>query len=190
MGLRRVPYRSLAALLARELVVGEEPATAALVAELRHVKRSGRFTRAEFLAMCRWKSPRAIRHCRRNSAAAIRRVSRAVFATRSERRRMEHLLALDGVSVPVASAILTLLDPRRYGVLDIRAWQQLYALRGVDANPAGRGFSVAQWLRYLATLREHARRLRAPVRAVEFTLFLIHRQRQRGRLYDPPRKRG
>src|SRR5258708_40095106 len=126
MGLRRVPYRSLAALLARELVVGEEPATAALVAELRHVKRSGRFTRAEFLAMCRWKSPRAIRHCRRNSAAAIRRVSRPVFATRSERRRMELLTGLPRVSEPRPSAILTLVAPRRHRGLALRAWHLLF----------------------------------------------------------------
>jgi len=139
--------------------------------------------------MCRWKSPRAQRHYLRNGAARIREASRRALAARSERRRIEHLLELDGVSVPVASAILTLLDPRRYGVLDIRAWQMLYAVRGgVDANPAGRGFTVAQWLRYLATLREHARRLRASARAVEFTLFLCHRKRQRGLLYDPRRR--
>ena len=98
-------------------------------------------------------------------------------------------MTLEGVSVPVGSAILTLLDPRRYGVLDIRAWQMLYAMRGVDANPAGRGFSVGQWIRYLGAIREHARRLKAQTRAVEYTLFLCHRKRQRGRLYDPPRKR-
>src|SRR5262249_36840034 len=72
-----------------------------------------------------------------------------------------------------------------YGVLDIRAWQMLYSVRGVDANPAGRGFTVAQWLRYLETLRCHARRLRSSARAVEYTLFLCHRNRQRGLLYDP-----
>jgi len=135
--------------------------------------------------MCRWKSPRAQRHYLRNGAARIRDVSRRALAARTERQRIEHLLELDGVSVPVASAILTLLDPRRYGVLDIRAWQMLYAVRGVDVNPAGRGFTVAQWLRYLGTLRAHARRLRATARAVEFTLFLCHRRRQRGLLYDP-----
>ena len=138
--------------------------------------------------MCRWKSPRAQRHYLRNGAARIRKASRRALTARSERRRIEHLLTLDGVSVPVASAILTLLDPRRYGVLDIRAWQMLYAVRGVDANPAGRGFTVAQWIRYVETLREHARRLRASARAVEYTLFLCHRKRQRGRLYDPQRK--
>jgi hypothetical protein len=158
------------------------------MARVRAARRRGFVSRGEFLAMCRWKSPRAQRHYLRNGAARIREASRRALAARSERRRIEHLLELDGVSVPVASAILTLLDPRRYGVLDIRAWQMLYAVRGVDANPAGRGFTVAQWLRYLETLREHARRLRASARAVEFTLFLCHRKRQRGLLYDPRRR--
>lgn len=158
------------------------------MARVRAARRRGFVSRGEFLAMCRWKSPRAQRHYLKNGAARIREASRQALAARSERRRIEPLLTLDGVSVPVASAILTLLDPRRYGVLDIRAWQMLYAVRGVDANPAGRGFTVAQWIRYLETLRAHARRLRATARAVEFTLFLCHRKRQRGRLYDPRRQ--
>ena len=135
--------------------------------------------------MCRWKSPRAQQHYLRNRPAHIREASRLALAARSERRRIGHLLTLHGVSVPVASAILTLLDPQRYGVLDIRAWQMLYSVRGVDANPAGRGFTVGQWIHYLETLRRHARRLRASARAVEYTLFLCHRRRQRGLLYDP-----
>jgi len=184
-----VGRRSIATLLRRELVTEEDAATSALMARLREARRRGFVSRGEFLAMCRWKSPRALRHYRKNGAARIRAASRRALGTRSERGRMEHLLSLDGVSVPVASAILTLLDPRRYGVLDIRAWQMLYAMRGVDANPAGRGFTVGQWLRYLETLRVHARRLGASARAVEYTLFLCHRKRQRGRLYDPPRKR-
>ena len=183
MGLRRVPYRSVAALLARELAGGEEPATAALVARLRPVRRRGGFTRTEFLRMCRWKSPRAIRRCERNSAARVRRVSRAVFRTRSERRRMELLTGLSGVSVPTASAILTLADPRRYGVLDIRAWQLLFGLGRVGRKPSGRGFALRDWLDYLGELRRHARRLGVPARTVELTLFLCHRKLQKGRLY-------
>jgi len=33
-----------------------------------------------------------------------------------------------GVSVPMASALLTLLDPKRYGVIDIRIWQLLHRM--------------------------------------------------------------
>src|SRR5262249_16335792 len=153
------------------------------IERLRHVKRVGEFTRAEFLAMCRWKSPRAAALYAENRSAAVRSVSRAVLATRSERRRLELLTTLRGVSVPVASSILTLIHPHRYGVLDIRAWQLLFALGCVPSKPGGRGFRLLDWLRYLAILRHHGRRLGASARAVEYTLFLGHRARHSGRLY-------
>ena len=123
-------------------------------------------------------------HYVRNSTALIRRVSRAALASRSERRRMELLIGLRGVSVPIASAILTLIDPRRYGVLDIRAWQLLHALGVVERKPGGRGFGVQDWEQYLSVLRRHAKRLGTSPRAVEYTLFWSHRRRQTGRLYD------
>lgn len=183
MALGRVPYASVADLLRRELVRDEDPVTAALMGVLGGARRRGWLTRAEFLRMCRWKSPRAIRRCRLNSAATVRRVSRAVLATRSERARLVLLTGLHGVSVPTASAILTLLDPRRYGVLDIRAWQLLFAMESVRRKPAGRGFAVRDWLDYLGELRRHARRLGVTARAVEYTLFLCHRRLRKGRLY-------
>ncbi|MGH7316510.1 MAG: hypothetical protein ACREJS_09655 [Candidatus Rokuibacteriota bacterium] len=184
MPLRRVPYRSLRVLLRRELLAEEHEATAALIERLAHVKQAGRFTRAEFLAMCRWKSPRSRRHYERNSAAAIRRVSAAVLATRSERLRMVRLVALPGVSVATASAILTLIDPRRYGVLDIRCWQLLFSIRSVAGNRRGRAFTISQWEEYLDRLRDHARALGVSARMIEYTLFHCHRKLQRGRLYD------
>ena len=161
----------------------EDPATLELIRRLGHVGSRGEFSRAEFLRMCRWKSPRAMPHYARNSAARIRRVSRAALATRSERRRIELLTSLRGVSVPVASAILTLIDPRRYGVLDIRVWQLLFVLEAVQWKPGGRGFTVRDWEHYLGVLRLHARRLGTSVRAVEYTLFRCHRKWQTGRLY-------
>jgi len=184
--LKPLGSRSLAALLGRQLVDAEEAGTVALMARGRRARRRGWLTRGEFLAMCRWKSPRAMPHYRKNSAARVREATRRALAARNESGRMAELTALAGVSVPVGSAILTLLHPRRYGVLDIRVWQLLFATRSVGVNREGRGFSIAQWEQYVATLRRHARRLNATPRAVEYTLFLCHRAHQRGRLYDPP----
>jgi hypothetical protein len=181
--LRRLRYTSVQELLARELVREEDPGTAALIRDLAGVRPRGTFTRAEFLRMCRWKSPRARLLWEKNSPARIRAVSRAVLATRDERRRMELLTDLAGVGVPMASAILTLIDPRRYGVLDIRAWQLLFAIRSVAANRRGQGFTIAQWEIYLAALREHARHLGVSARTIEYTLFHCHRKFQRGTLY-------
>lgn len=181
MGRRR---RSLAGLLKRELAPAEEDGpTAALVRDLRHVKRAKQFSRAEFLKMCRWKSPRAVHHYESNTPAAVLRTSREALGTRSERRRLELLTRLKGVSVPTASAILTLIDPRRYGVIDIRAWQLLFRIGAVRRKPGGIGFRFADWDEYLSILRDHARALGVSVRRVELTLFEYHRKRQKGRLY-------
>ena len=184
MPLKPVPYRSLRVLLRRELRAEEHPATAALIRRLAHVKAAGRFTRAEFLAMCRWKSPRSRRHYERNTAAAVRRASAAALGARREAERMAHLVALPGVSVATASAILTLIDPRRYGVLDIRCWQLLFRIHAVAGNARGRAFTISQWEQYLDRLRGHARALGVSARAIEYTLFHCHRKLQRGRLYD------
>jgi hypothetical protein len=145
------------------------------MARLGHIKRKGVVTRTEFLEMCRWKSPRGIARCQRNSPATIRRVSRTVLRTKDERERLRLLTSLKGVGIPRASAILTLIDPRRYGVIDIRAWGVLRALGVVTGNHRGQRFTARQWEQYLNALRDQARRLRISVRAVEHTLFQKHR---------------
>jgi hypothetical protein len=179
-----LPYATLEDLFGREAVCEEDPATSALMARLRHVRRRRDFSRAEFLVMCRWKSARAAPNYERNTAPRIQRAARAALTARDERRRLDALTALSGVSVPVASAILTLIDPRRYGVLDIRVWQLLHALGAVARKPSGRGFSAQDWEEYLACLRAAARAQGLAVRAVELTLFHCHRRFQSGRLYD------
>jgi len=184
MRVKHVKYVNIHQLLRKELVTDEDPATADLIRRLRHVRRDGEFSRAEFLEMCRWKSPRAIRHYARNSPGTIRRVARAVLATRSEQKRIEFLTSLDGVSVSTASAILTLINPERYGVLDIRVWQLLFATDSVRRNPRGRGFTFTHWHQYLRELRHYTRELGVSARTVELTLFKYHRKIQKGRLYD------
>ena len=176
-------YRDLRGLLKRELVHKDEDETAALIRELRHVKKERQFTRDEFLRMTHWKSPRSIRQCRRNRASTIRRVSRAVFRTRSERDRLALLTSLRGVGVPTASAILMLSDPKRYGVIDIRVWQMLYRLNSVRKKPSGVGFNFSDWFHYLTKLRYHAKEFRTSVRMIEWTLFLAHKNAQKGKLY-------
>src|SRR5262249_50230505 len=82
-----------------------------------------------------------------------------------------------------ASAILTLVEPRRYGVLDIRAWQLLFERGCVRTKPSGVGFGVDHWLEYLGVLRVLAAALGVSVRRVGLTLYELHPARQEGRLY-------
>ncbi len=101
---------------------------------------------------------------------------------------MSLLTSLRGVSVPMASAILTLVDPKRYGVLDIRVWQLLFAMNSVRTNPRGAGFNFKNWYHYLRKLRDHAREMGISARTVERTLFEYHRKVQQGKLYEWPRR--
>jgi len=167
----------------QENLVCEDPHAASLIRELHHVRVRGHFTRSEFLAMCRWKSPRAIRRCESNSHHRVRDVSRRVFLTKAEAGKLDLLTSLAGVGIPTASAILTLTDPRRYGVLDIRAWQALHGLGAVQDRPGGQGFRPEHWLQYLDILRAAAASLGATARLVEYSLFAYHQARQEGTLY-------
>lgn len=178
------PASGLESLVREHLSVGEEDSTAALTQRLRVVRRRRYLTRSELEAVCRWKSARAIVHIRANNHHRIRAATSAAFSTRNEQFRLESLLRLKGVSVPMASAVLTLVDPKRYGVIDIRVWQLLHDAGAVTENPRGVGFSVKNWLVFLATLRPLALRLGVTVRDVERTLFYLHRAKQEGRLYE------
>jgi hypothetical protein len=157
--------------------------TAEVIRQLRPARERGYLTAAELEVVCRWKSPRAIRYIRSNSAADIRNATRKALATRSERRRLDALTSLNGVSVPMASAALTLVEPRRYGVIDIRVWQMLHALGAVTKNRAGVGFNFSHWREFLTILRHFAARHRVKARDVERALFLAHKDRQKGTLY-------
>ncbi|MDQ3906906.1 MAG: hypothetical protein M3268_01040 [Acidobacteriota bacterium] len=176
-------FADIPQLLKRRLLRDEDPPTLRLIREMRHVRRRGFFTKDEFIRMCRWKSPRPQRFYEANAEAEVIDASREVFAAGCERRRIELLTSLKGVSVPTASAILTLTNPRSYGVIDIRVWQLLYRYGCVNVKPAGTNFSFDNWSDYLRKLRYWADELGVGARVVERTLFEYHRETQGGVLY-------
>ncbi len=183
MAIRKPKYKTLRELLAHELTMGEDPRTQELIKSLRHVRKDKFLTKDELLRICRWKSARAVPLCRSNHPATIRKLTREALTTRSERRKMEALTKLRGVGLPMASAILTLVKPKNYGVIDIRVWQLLYAIEAVHSKPKGVGLTFKEWYQYLCKLRYHAKELGVPVRAIERTIFLHHKKLQAGTLY-------
>ena len=187
MALKKLPFRSVSVLLKRHLSTEEDAKTAALICELKRARLRGYLTFDELEKVCHWKSPRAIRLIKKNTVPRVRAATRRALATRSERRRIEALTTLDGVSVPIASAILMLLCPHRYGVIDIRVWQLLYALGEVTEKSRGVGFTFNNWDQFLMKLRYFAKKLRVGARDIERTLFFVHQQNQRGTLYQRPR---
>lgn len=183
MGLRELPYEKLEPLIRDYWCDEELENTAALIKGLRVARHRGYLTPKELEEVCRWKSPRAIHHIRANTANQIRKATSAALRTSSEKRRLEALTSLNGVSIPMASAVLMLLYPKRYGVIDIRVWQLMHKVGAVTKNPRGIGFTFQNWYQFLMIIRYFARKFGVSARLVERALFSAHKKYQHGRLY-------
>ncbi len=183
MAVRELPYRSLHRLIRDHLSREEDADAAALIQRLRPARHRGYLTTGELRDVCRWKSPRAAGLVRLNDHRRVRKATGTALRATSELERIHALVTLQGVSVPTASAILTMLNPERYGVIDIRVWQLLHGLDVVDGNPGGTKLTAGQWERFLALIRGLAATFGVSARNIERTLFLAHRRHQNGRLY-------
>jgi hypothetical protein len=136
----------------------------------------GRYTRAEFIAVCGWKTRRSASKVAGNSAAAVGRATRSALAAGDEASRMEALLELDGVGVPTASTLLYFVFPDDYPILDVRALESL----GVKGRST---YTVGFWLHYLAACRDLAARHAVDLRTLDKALWQFSKERsleQRG----------
>jgi hypothetical protein len=183
VALKKMPYRTVESLIRDYMAEPEEEHTAELIKELATARARGYLTKSELEKICRWKSPRAIRHIRSNTSKSVQSRTRTALETRSEHGKLEQLTCLSGVSVPMASAILMLLKPGRYGVIDIRVWQILYRFGTVTSNRRGMHFSWKNWFQFQMIVRHFARKLSVTPRDVERALFFAHRHYQEGPLY-------
>jgi hypothetical protein len=76
-----------------------------------------------------------------------------------------------------------LIDPKQYGVVDIRVWQLLHQYGAVSVKPGGRNFTFDNWYNYLSKLRYFAKKFQTSARLIEWTLFNYHKSTQKGTLY-------
>jgi hypothetical protein len=113
----------------------------------RRARTRGHYTREEFVAVCRWKTPRSGPLVATNTAREVEIATRtALSEAGTERERTDALRSLAGVEFPTASVLLHLAYPERYPILDKRA---LHAL-GVRA-PATYSFRL--WSEYVEEYR-------------------------------------
>jgi hypothetical protein len=133
--------------------------------------RRGHYTRAEFLAVCEWKSARSRPLVAANSAADVESATRRALAPDAdERERIDALLTLRGVGLPTASVLLHFARPDRYPILDVRALESL----GVTGRST---YTVAFWLGYLDACRALAARHRVSLRTLDKALWQHSKER-------------
>jgi len=132
----------------------------------------GWLTKAEFLALARWKTPRSQPLCARNEAADIRAISATALSTPNERLRITVLTLLQGVGWPIASAILHWTHRQPYPILDVRAlWSA-----GIASPPSTYEFEF--WRRYTLWCRDTASRCGITMRTLDRALWQYARHAQ------------
>jgi hypothetical protein len=88
-------------------------------------RERGFYERREFVALCRWKTPRSGPHVAKNSATAVRAATSLALRADEAAEQAAHLLILRGVGMPTASVLLHFAFPESRAILDVRALEAL-----------------------------------------------------------------
>jgi len=134
----------------------------------------GYLRRPEFLALCRWKTPRTARQCASNSAQQIREATQLSFGTSDERVKIGILRLLTGVEWPTASVLLHFCDRQPYPVLDFRA---LWSL-SISSTPT---YTFEFWWAYATFTRQLADSAGESMRTVDRALWQYSKECQPAR---------
>ena len=110
---------------------------------------AGDYGREHLSTIFEWKTRgRGRTRIERNTAEEVADALRLALLANTERSALSVLTGLSGVDIPVASTVLTMVNPARYTILDFRA---LFSL-GIEKTVYSAGF----YLGYLAICREVA----------------------------------
>jgi thermostable 8-oxoguanine DNA glycosylase len=145
------------------------------------IKDQGFLTKEDFFQVVRWKSARAIRKAEENSEEAIEKITKFTFDINNEEVKIRVISSLNGVSIPMASSILTIAFPEKYGVIDIRAWHTLYNFGLIDYCKDT--YTVKDWLLYLKIIRKMGKDFGFTPREIDKALFMYDKLNREGNLY-------
>jgi hypothetical protein len=135
------------------------------------IKERGYLTKTEFLNICLWKSRRPKNLYKQNSETEIENSTKLALAENDELLKINHLTKLNGVLIPTASAILSIVNPQDYPIIDIRCVNSLKELKVIDWET----INSKNWLIYLDVIRRLSKELNLTCREVEKGLFAYNR---------------
>jgi hypothetical protein len=127
----------------------------------------------DFLELCKWKSPRSINHCMKNTPDLIKEVSRVAFYTNNEQLRIKIFTLLQGVSWPTASVLLHFGHKDPYPIMDFRA---LWSL-GIDNPPNPYTFDF--WWEYTKYCRDLSKSAEVSMRILDKALWQYSKENQK-----------
>ena len=135
-------------------------------------QKRGYLTKADFLGLTKWKTPRTQKRCAANPADFIRAVTEVALSSSDERLRIEVLTLLSGVRWPTASVILHYCARQPYPILDFRALWSLSCL------VPEKGYGFALWWAYCEFTRDLTQQLDVSMRELDRALWQYSKERQ------------
>jgi len=150
----------------------------------RDLRAKGYLTKSDFVSVCEWKTARPSKRYQKNNERSVRNATELILTDLNDTEAaLQVLTNLKGVGVPVASAILTVLDPTKYGIIDYRAYRALLWLQSDDSTFSRyAGFadltekwrdyaSVAAYLEFVRTIRTIGEAKGLTARTIEMALW-------------------
>ena len=135
--------------------------------------QQGTLSDYDFYAIVIWKSNRAKTKIKRGlseAGATVSSLMRELYAAEKPQDKVENLLALWGIGLAMASAILAVCYPEKFTVLDYRAWETLRDNSVVDL-PERYPQSSAGYLEYCSACRQLAERVGLSLRNLDRALW-------------------
>lgn len=159
----------------------------------RVLKRRGYLFEKEFINICEWKTKRQKNRYERNSKEEIKKVTKTIISIHpNTKRQIYELTHLKGVGVPVASAILTVIFPEYYCLLDYRAWRALLWVLKLQESKSFcfkdytkfsrvmddfRNYpSLDSYIRYLEKIKKLAKQNNMTPRKIEMALWIYDKK--------------
>jgi len=136
------------------------------------VKKNGYISFNDFYQICMWKSARPKKRYLNNKESVKGVTKRALLET-DEGKRIKILCELDGVGIATASAILTIIYPEKYAIIDVR---DLEELNKIIKNKIGKTISIKTWINYLTEMRKLAKKNNVTPREMDKALFAMNRE--------------
>ena len=135
------------------------------------VKKRGWLEKSEFLTICLWKSRRPKRLYDLNSHKEIISKSKLSFDEKDELKKIKILTELKGVQIATASAILSVVNPDIYPIIDERCIQSLTDLGVIKWKT----ITENSWIEYLNIIRNLSKERNKTAREIEKGLFAYNR---------------
>jgi hypothetical protein len=145
--------------------------------ELRIKIQKNKFlTKKDLIKIVKWKFPEGSKTFSRQliilpllqpiNDAHIRKITYCVFKINDDRLRLKLLCCIDGVGNAIASTILSFYNPKKYGILDIHSWRELFGKEPKDVFS-----NTKHTMKFFQKLREISSETQLSCRDIEKALF-------------------